>query len=115
MRADRIKTDKFEFEQLLECKGREAFNEHGYMLVRGIIKKEKEEEYFRLLQITAIDAEGRESNLFHGILYNACFRHENGVVLLQLHLKTGSYLADINRHIRSFQGENTEYGAIAKE
>ena len=66
MRADRIKTDKFEFEQLLECKGREAFNEHGYMLVRGIIKKEKEEEYFRLLQIketvqiTAIDAEGRE-------------------------------------------------------
>lgn len=121
MKADRIKTDKFEFEQLLECKGREAFNEHGYMLIRGIIKKEKEEEYFRLLQIketvqiTAIDAEGRESNLFHGILYNACFRHENGVVLLQLHLKTGSYLADINRHIRSFQGENTEYGAIAKE
>ncbi len=120
MKADKIYTDKFRFERILECRGRKAFNEHGYLIIRGIIRREKETEYFMLMQtqkkvqVTVASMEGEENNLFYGILYDSHICYENGVVILQIHLKTGSYLADISKHNRSFQGENIEYGTIAE-
>ena len=121
LKADKINTDRFSFEQILECKGRKAFNEHGYLMIRGIIRKDKEAEYSKTVQtqdrvqVTVTGADGEEINLFHGILYDVCFQYENGVVILKIHLKTASYLADIKKHIRSFQEDNTEYAIIAGE
>ena len=121
MRADRINIDKFSFEYILECKGRKAFNEHGYLIIKGVIKKEREAECLKAarskdaVHVTVTGADGEEMNVFHGILYESLFRYENGVIILQIHLKTGSYLADIKKHIRSFQKECNDYYSIAKE
>jgi len=120
MKADKIKVDKFEFQNILECRGKKAFNEHGYLIIRGIIKAEHETEYLKLMQtqekvhVTVTDMEGNETNLFYGILYEANIRHDNGVSVMQIHLKTGSYLADIKKHVRSFQNGNTDCQTIAE-
>lgn len=118
MKADRIYVDEFTFESILECKGRKAFGEHGYLIIRGVIKQNREIEYLekaKMLEkvhVVVADSEERIS-LFCGILYEFHIRHENGVPIMTIHLKTGSYLADIEKHMRSFQKTGMKYETIA--
>lgn len=119
MKADRIDVDEFIFENILDCRGRKAFGEHGYLILKGIIKQAREIEYLEKakiidkVRVTVSDAE-KTVNLFCGILYEFHIRHENGVPVMTIHLKTASYLADIDKHIRSFQKSGMEYETIAE-
>lgn len=119
MKADRIEVDEFIFESILDCRGRKAFGEHGYLIIKGIIKLGNENEYLEKaksvekVHVFVSDSEER-TILFCGILYEFHIHHENGVPVMTIHLKTGSYLADIERHMRSFQKIGTQYKTIAE-
>lgn len=118
MKADKIYVDEFIFENILECTGRKAFGEHGYLIIKGVIKQDRESTYLEKAKkikkvcVTVSNSEER-INLFCGILYEFHIRHENGVPIMKIHLKTASYLADIDKHMRSFQKMGIQYEAIA--
>lgn len=120
MKAEMIKVQHFEFENIIECHGRKAFGEHGYLIIKGVIKEGKQSEYldkaqlYDKLKVTVTDHDGNEENLLHGILYDVRFRHENGVPVMVIHLKTASYLTDLDKHIRSFQKEGIGCDQAAK-
>ena len=119
MKADRIRINEFVFESILDCKGRKAFGEHGYLIITGIIKKEREVEYLEKAKIldrvqVVMSSMNEEAVLFNGVLYEFFINHDDGVPILTVHLKTGSYLADIKKHVRSFQKIGEKYETLAQ-
>lgn len=119
MKADRIDVDEFIFESILDCRGRKAFGEHGYLIVKGVIKQSNENKYLEkaknIERVHVFVSDSEEKIIFFcGILYEFHIYHENGVPIMTIHLKTGSYLADIDRHRRSFQRDGVQYESIAK-
>lgn len=118
MRVVRILVEHFEFISYLELKGTKKINEHGSLSITGLIHPENEQEYFRLaekeswVKVSGIAENGEERILFHGVLTEMHIKKENKLSILTIELKTGSFLLDIEPHIRSFQDSNSRYTDI---
>ena len=118
MKEQRIKVEPFELLKLLTCKGTVRANEHGTMTIRGYIDNAKENEYVRLLTkntwttVKVYDENGNYGVLFSGIVTSGGISVENKVKILEITLKTGSFLMDLKTHIRSFQQAGTSYSRI---
>lgn len=118
MREQRIILEPFELLDVLTCSGRVSADNHGYMTVKGHIDKGKEEEYLQLLStdiwasVRVCDDLGNNSVLFTGIVTKGCIEVENGLKSLLVIIKTGSFLMDQSKHIRTFQNDGIFYDMI---
>jgi len=109
MREVAIKTDVFEFIDILEYNGLKEVNKHGFLRITGHIRKELESQYLLLAQeevwvkVTAVSSTEEEATLFYGLLTEMELGVENGVHTLSIEMRTGSILMDTKKHIRTFQ------------
>ncbi len=121
MREVRIITVPFEFIsiQAVECLKR--LNEHGVIMVKGIVSQENAEEYQILaldetwVTVKLIDENGGEQIFFNGILTEMHIEKEGRVDTLTFTAKTGSYLLDSACHIRTYQKESYTYNQILRD
>ncbi len=119
MRGKQIKIEPFHMRSLLTYRSMRYENEHGKVMLSGIIAKEDTEEYMQLLQENVwvcITLEGEEEtcDLFRGIVTKGDMRQEGGCSVLSLTLHTGTILLDTVRHIRSFQDSALTYKDIIR-
>lgn len=121
MREQKILAEPFEFLDILRCESEIHANDHGYMIIRGHIKADKEEEYINLLlqecwaSVKACDENGKSADLFSGIVTESNIEVENGLKTLTLLLKTGSYLTDLTEHTRTFQNKEMPYDSVMEK
>lgn len=120
MREHKIVVEPFELLDVLSCRGKIGEDSHGYMEVRGHIHADKEIEYQQLLltelwaKIIVYDENGVAEPLFTGIVTAGEITVENGVKTLCVIIKTGSFLMDLQEHIRTFQNSNDTYASLLR-
>lgn len=120
MREVRIIVEPFEFVSYLSVECVKELNEHGYVRVSGIIKTENVSRYLEYaavetwVTVKLISEEAVARNYFIGILTDLYIEKEGEVHILNVEVKTGSFLLDLKRHIRSFQSENYLYTKMAQ-
>ena len=109
MREQRVVLEPFGLSEILQCSGVVCANQHGFMMVKGYMKKEKEGEYLKLLgssvwaSVMVYDEWGKAGVLFTGVVTDGEISVENGLKTLKVKIKTGSFLMDLETHIRTFQ------------
>lgn len=116
MREQTIKTEPFELLDVLQCSGMAGADCHGYMTVKGHINADKEDDYLGILQqpevwasIKVRDESGVEIILFSGIVTEGAVEVQNGLKTLMFTVRTGSFLMDVEEHIRTFQDKGITY------
>lgn len=121
MREKRIQVKPFEMLSILDYVGRQMVNEHGSVMVIGIIASEKKDEYIKKaasetwVQVVAFDEMDEETTLFCGILTNFKVTEEGSGCMMELCLCTGTKLMDYEKHTRSYQKDSYTYDQIVKE
>lgn len=119
MGEKRIQIEPFHIQNLLTYHSLRYENEHGKVMLSGIIAKEHTEEYIQLLQgnvwvSISLQEEEETYNLFRGIVTEGDMRQEGGCSILSLTLYTGTILLDTVRHTRSFQDSALTYKDIIR-
>ena len=115
MREQRVVLEPFGLSEILQCSGVVCANQHGFMVVKGYMKKEKEGEYLELLgssvwaSVMVYDEGGKAGVLFTGVVTEGEISVENGLKTLEVKIKTGSFLMDLETHIRTFQSPGCTY------
>jgi len=118
MREQRIIPEPFEMLDILRCSGSVCGNCHGYMVIKGHINKDLEEEYLQMLSgdvwvnVKVYDESEKSDVLFSGIVTEGCIEVENGLKSLQLTIKTGTFLMDLKEHTRTFQNKGASYKTV---
>ncbi|WP_318709394.1 phage baseplate assembly protein V [Candidatus Acetatifactor stercoripullorum] len=118
MRAQRITLEPFELLEVLQCSGTVCANQHGFMAVKGYMESSKEDEYLQLLtepvwsSVKVYDENEKSEILFTGIVTYGAIGVENGLKTLEVILQTGSFLMDLDFHIRAFQDSGCTYDQI---
>lgn len=118
MREQRVVLEPFGLSEILQCSGVVCANQHGFMMVKGYMKKEKEGEYLKLLgssvwaSVMVYDEWGKAGVLFTGVVTDGEISVENGLKTLKVKIKTGSFLMDLETHIRTFQSPGCTYDEI---
>lgn len=118
MREHKIIVEPFELLDVLSCRGKIGEDSHGYMEVKGHIRADKEMEYQKLLltelwaNVVVYDENGAAETLFTGIVTAGDIAVENGVKTLCVTIKTGSFLMDLQEHIRTFQSGKHTYASL---
>lgn len=121
MREVRIETVPFEMISIQSVKCLKRLNEHGVITIKGIVSQKNAEEYQMLaldetwVTVKLIDENGGEQMLFNGILTEMHIAKEGRVNTLAFTAKTGSYLLDLVRHIRTYQKESYTYDQILRD
>ncbi len=120
MREVRIVAEPFVFVSYLSVECVKELNEHGYIKIRGRIKAENVASYLGYasaetwVKVKLVSDEGLVRNYFTGILTGFYIEKEGEVHILNIEVKTGSFLLGIKRHIRSFQTEGFLYSKMAE-
>ncbi|MCM1561481.1 MAG: phage late control D family protein, partial [Butyrivibrio sp.] len=120
MREQKLIVEPFELLDILSCQGKIEADSHGYMEVQGHIHADKELEYQQLLltelwvNIKVYDENGTAELLFTGIVTAGDIIVENGVKTLHIVIRTGSFLMDLQEHIRTFQNSADTYHDLLK-
>lgn len=118
MRAVKLTVEPFEFLSYIKLESKKELNHHGVLSITGLIQQEKEQEYMRIamketwVNVKAISETEEEVCFFVGILSGMWIKKENQMSILTIEIKTGSFLLDIQPHIRSFQDINFSYSDI---
>lgn len=119
MRAIKIQIEPFEMISILKYEEVQEMNEHGTVMISGLIQYDKKDEYIKTamketwVKILGYDESGAEKILFFGILTDFHIRTEGKSGILDLTLYSGSRLMDYDRHTRSFQEDGYTYKKIA--
>ncbi|MDE6950940.1 MAG: phage late control D family protein [Lachnospiraceae bacterium] len=120
MREQRVEVEPFALLELLECAGTVCADKHGFMTVKGYIARDREDIYLEMLaddtwvSVKVYDENGNSDILFTGIVTAGEIGVQNGVKTLEITIKTGSFLMDMEEHIRSFQHTGSTYDEILK-
>ena len=115
MRAVRIIVEPFEFISFTMLESIKELNKHGVMKITGLIQHEKEQDYMAYASretwvcVKAVSENGEEKVFFQGILTGMQINKEAQVSVLAIEVRTGSFLLDIDKHIRSFQNAGFSY------
>lgn len=118
MRAVRLIVNPFEFISFLELKCSKELNQHGVVKITGLIEQEKGQEYMDMasketwVSVNALSEDGAVRRFFSGILTDLWMKKEGQVYILTIEVKTGSFLLDIEPHIRSFQDSGFRYSKV---
>lgn len=115
MKADKIRISYFDFVTIEKLEIDRKIGEHASARLRGIISDEDVEDYRRLLlqkiwvEITAEDENQMMKVLMIGIIAGFSLEKRQHEYVLELILKSGTYLMDGSRHFRSFQDKSLTY------
>ena len=115
MKADKIHISYFDFVTIERLEIDREIGEHASARLRGIIRDEDAEDYRRLLlqkiwvEITAEDENEIMRTLMTGIIAGFSLEKQQHGYVLELLLKSGTYLMDGSRHFRSFQNKLLTY------
>lgn len=120
MREVKIVVIPFEFISVLDIKCVKELNEHGKIMIKGIVSQDHAAKYQMMalneiwVTVKLIDENNDEKVFFNGILTELNIEKENQVNTLLFAAKTGSYLLDLGCHVRTFQNESYTYDEILK-
>lgn len=120
MREIRIVVEPFEFVSYLSIECTKELNEHGCIKIRGIIKTENVDSYLEYaaretwVTVKLISEDEWIRDYFTGILTDLAIDKEGEVHFLNVEVKTGSFLLDLKKHIRSFQTDGFLYAEMAR-
>lgn len=109
MQADKIHISHFQFITLEKLEIERPVGRHATARLRGSIRDQDEDCYRRLLlqkvwvKISAEDNKGEKCVLMTGIVAGFSLERLRHVRVLELILKSGTYLMDGREHFRSFQ------------
>lgn len=114
MREERIIIDPFEFISYLEFRSFKAFNNHSMLKIRGVVKKDNAFRYIKMaeqeLWIKVILQSGDINRIFfQGVIVELSMEMEGNLYMIEFVAKSGSFLLDIDKHIRSFQSAEIEF------
>ena len=119
MRDNHIHIDPFPLLNILDFKGHQGINQHGNVSFSGHIESETVQRCIAvaqqenpIIQVYVTDETGRRALFFAGILTEFEITVENQLNLLRGKVMTGSYLMDLNPHIRSFQSPSMTYSTV---
>ncbi len=121
MRAVTLKVEPFEFLdfRLVEC--RKELNQHGTIKIVGLIDKSRSQEYMAKaaketwISVTAVAEDGEQERFFCGVLTDLEIRQEGEVHMLSIQAATGSFLLDLEQHLRSFQDPSAFYLEVMRQ
>lgn len=115
MREQNIIIKPFEFTNLLRIESKLEPNEHGILKASMYIQEENAEKYLELglkdfwVEVVLLEENKEEETLFYGILTELNIDFENSLCKMDIELKTGSYLMDLDIHTRTFQTGGLQY------
>ncbi|MCM1425656.1 MAG: phage baseplate assembly protein V [Eubacterium sp.] len=117
MREEKIIIFPFEFVSCLEFNAFKALNNHSMIKMRGIVKKENADRYMKMAEEEIwikifLQSEEVRYIFFQGIIVELSIKVENNLYTMEFEAKSGSFLLDVDRHIRSFQSGEMEYRQI---
>lgn len=119
MKDYRIEIRPFPLLNILSVKCCKKVNEHGTLFFAGHIGAENEEYCLAIAMqanlqadVVLTDEDGNNEFFFRGIVSELQIQTENDVRTLSGTIKTGSYLMDQTKHVRSFQSDNITYDKI---
>lgn len=119
MRDNLIHVNPFQLLDILSIKGHQQVNEHGYISFSGHIDQEQEKNCIAIaqqenpiIQVSITGENGEQLLIFAGVLTEMSIKVENQLRLLSATVRSGSYLMDLNPHIRSFQAPSLTYGKV---
>lgn len=120
MKADRIHISYFNFIALEKLEIERTVGAHATARLRGSIRDGDVENYKKLLlekiwvKITAEDENGEKRILMTGIIAGFSLEKLYHVHILELTVKSGTYLMDGRVHFRSFQDKSRSYLDVMK-
>lgn len=120
MGEKRIAIKPFEMISVLDYKGIQEVNQHGYVKVRGVIRAEKKDEYIKRaseetwVQVLTYNDKDEENILFYGVVTELNIQSHGEACVMELELFTGTKLMDYKKHLRSFQREGYTYKELTE-
>lgn len=120
MKGQIIQATPFEFLNVIEYHGTLSLDEHGIVIIKGIIKTDKEKRYLQLIsegvwtEIFKSNEDGSSLMLFCGVAMEGQINAYGNVKELTLKVVTGSCLMDVEEHTRSFENANITRKEILK-
>ncbi|WP_277408563.1 contractile injection system protein, VgrG/Pvc8 family [Lacrimispora xylanisolvens] len=120
MKAYRI--EPFNFLETHRLTLKRYVNSHSVLEIEGIINEDLEQEYINYCVSNKypqlkmyIAAEKTEQVFFDGFITQFNIKREGRVCLLSLEVKSGTYMMDLNEHLRFYQDKNQPYKDIIDE
>lgn len=120
MKAEQIHISHFNFLTIETLEIDRAVGEHASARLRGTVRDEDAEEYRYLLsapiwvKIEAEDEDGTRQILLVGMIAGFSLEEMQHEYVLELELKSGTYLMDGREHFRSFQNQSLTYLDVMK-
>lgn len=122
MRDVKINTSLVTLLDVLECTIEKKINEHGMAVISGHIKSNKEEKVMEKLKkgdcfanILITDEEGKEEEVFYGIVQKAETLTVGGLKKITIYMKGSTVLLDCKERTRTFQDKNMTYDTLLSQ
>lgn len=119
MRDVKISTSLVSLLDILECTIEKKINEHGKAVISGHIKSNKEEKVMEKLKmgdcfanITITDEDGKEEEVFYGLVQKAEILTVGGLKKITIHMAGSTMLLDCKERTRTFQDKNMTYDML---
>lgn len=115
MEAEYIRTEPFEFKQIITASFDKGINEHGSGCICGYIRKEEGDTYTAYpigstpVVVYAVGEDGEERIIFYGVLSDLKIIRENAQLYMELRIVAYTRLMDLTRRTRSFQNSTMTY------
>ena len=113
--------EPYKFEKILNLKLTREVNDHAKFYLKGIVSDELMDTYAEeagnasSIKISIKDNEGSITEIFDGGIIDISIESFNNVKTLEINAMSNTYLMDIEKKSRSFQGDNLTYSAIFKQ
>lgn len=110
--------DPYVFEKILNLNLIREINEHTRFYIRGIISDELSDDYveksgsFPIIRVLLKDDIGNRTEIFQGMVTNVSISSFNNVKTLEVEATSNTFMMDIEKKSRSFQGDNLTYRDI---
>ena len=115
-----ILVEPYSFEKILNLKISREINQHGKLLISGIISEENEDKYVECaddeanISIFLNNDKGQKIDIFFGIVTNVEVIVNNKVRTLKIEALSNTYLMDTSKNTRTFQNQEYSYEDIFK-
>lgn len=113
-----ILVEPYKFEKILNLKLIREVNDHAKLYIKGVILDELIDTYVEQagasssIKISLKDNEGNITEIFNGGVVDISINSFNNVKTLEVSAMSNTYLMDIEKKSRSFQGDNLTYRQI---
>ncbi len=113
-----ILIEPYAFLKILELKVVKEINDHGKFYIKGIISEEISDDYvektgsYNIIKASLKDDKENITEIFKGIVTNISIDTFNNVRILEIEAQSQTFLMDLEKKSRSFQGEYLTYAEI---